>query len=158
MCIRDSEWSVPVFQITKLFSTVAVKADGWDLLECLFGENWDEKLKSHKSDYKYWFKIRSDLVYERPSFPFHDLEQICASLCEIIRGVASYGMKQNFKHDGLEAIDSRGLMANQSSKLMDDETQVEKTDQLSKNLELRWLKFQENLKSISDANADSALR
>ena len=103
------EWSIPASEVNAFFAADGVAMGGWRLFEALFETRWLEATGISECLHKDWVKVRNQLIHARSSITQAELEQGCVYLCEVMSKLATWGLKQSFKYDGLAHLGSIGL-------------------------------------------------
>lgn len=144
------EWSIPASKVNAFFAADGVAVEGWRLFEALFDTRWQAATGISEQIHKDWTKVRNQLVHARSSIAPAKLEQGCIYLCEVMSKLATWGLEQPFKYDGLAHLGSIGLPTSKTAEGSLEENLGERLDALPKHLLNRWHKFLRELLSPTE--------
>lgn len=143
-------WSIPASEVNALFAADGVAVDGWRLFEALFETRWQEATGISERIHKDWVKVRNQLIHARSSIAPAELEQGCVYLCEVMSKLATWGLEQPFKYDGLPHLGSIGLPTSKTAEGSLEENLGDRLDALPKHLLNRWHEFLRKLPSPTE--------
>lgn len=138
-------WRVSKNEINKLINNKKVTVDGCILFNTLFQNEWENVLGPLAGDYKMWKMNRNLLIIEKCLLSKCELEKGCLYLCSVIYSISEWGLRQNFKSDGLEVYKADYL---ESQKLNPKVSFSESNVQVSKEYTDDWQSFKARLELI----------
>lgn len=103
------QWRIPAHEVNALFASHGVSLDGWRLFEVAFGQPWAAAIGIESMEHRKWVEVRNQLIHGREAFPPMELQRGCSYLATIVTALASWGLQQPFRYDGLAPLGSIGL-------------------------------------------------
>lgn len=103
------QWCVPADEVNSLFAPYGVSPNGWRLFEVAFGQPWAAAIGIESMEHRKWVEVRNQLIHGREAFPPMELQRGCSYLATIVTALASWGLQQPFRYDGLAPLGSIGL-------------------------------------------------
>jgi hypothetical protein len=142
------EWSIPASEVNAFFAADGVAVDGLRLFQVLFETRWQDATDISEQIHKDWVKVRNQLIHGKSSLAAAELEQGCIYLCEVMSKLATWGLNQSFKYDGLAHLGSIGLPTSKTAEGNLKENLGDRLDALSKYRLNRWQEFLRKLASL----------
>ena len=143
-------WSIPASEVNSFFAAEGAAVDGWRLFDALFETRWQQATGISEQIHKDWVKVRNQLIHARSSIAPAELEQGCVYICEVMSKLATWGLEQPFKYDGLAHLGSVGLPTSKTAEGSLEENLGERLDALPKHLLNRWHEFLRKLPSLTE--------
>ncbi|MBA3593216.1 MAG: hypothetical protein H0W47_05395 [Polaromonas sp.] len=152
--MMHNQWQVPAAQIDMLFEDPSLSLEGWQLFSAVFDESWKGVSGVDSTNHLEWIAVRTQLVHGRAPVEYGRLQGGCVYLCQIIASLAAWGKTSTLSYDGVGDLQTIGLSTCNTENGDLKERLPESATHNSTSLTERWLKFKQNLNTVTAGEAE----